>query len=176
MGRRRCCRKVQTDFAVRLFKPCGVPEHVLRGVMVLAEDLEAMRLVDGLGLTQEAAAQQLGVSKATICRMVGMARAQIVRALTEGMAIGIGSVEQIGNGANAAPLRAQKGNGCCRWRRLCEEEVALKQEANVPGQKEVEVKDGAEDGGSAVEMDPVPAPPKATHGKESSLERPSSSQ
>lgn len=119
MGRRRRCQRTGFVPAVRLFAPCGVPVGALRGVVVAAEDLEAMCLVDGLGLTQAEAAGRLGVSKATVCRMVGSARSQVVRALTSGMAIRIGDADEIPAAEAAAPLRPGRKSGCCRRRNVC---------------------------------------------------------
>lgn len=58
----------------------------------LAEDeLEALRLCDLLGLTQEEAGQRMGVSRGTVQRTVKSARAKVARALTEGMALVLAS-------------------------------------------------------------------------------------
>lgn len=119
MGRRRGCRRVGHVPGVRVFQPYGVPMGALRGVVIAADDLEAMRLVDGLGLTQEEAATHLGVSKATVCRMVGVARAQVVRALTNGMAIRIVDADATWATESAAPLGLEKKSGCCQRRDVC---------------------------------------------------------
>jgi len=89
-------------------------------VVIAADDLEAMRLVDGLGFTQEEAAAHLGVSKATVCRMVGVARSQVVRALTSGMAIRIADAGETWVTEPAAPLWPEKKkSGCCQRRDVC---------------------------------------------------------
>lgn len=152
MGRRRRCRRTGFVPAVRLFAPCGVPVGELRGVVVAADELEAMRLVDGLGLTQEEAAGRLGVSKATVCRMVGSARSQVARALTSGMAIRIGDADEVPAAEMAAPLRLGRKNGCCRRRSVCLGMDALGKDVE-DGVVEVAVAD--RDAGSAAGTDPA---------------------
>ncbi|MDK2874116.1 MAG: uncharacterized protein PWQ64_1880 [Desulfomicrobiaceae bacterium] len=149
MGRRRRCRRTGFVPAVRLFAPCGVPVGALRGVVVAADELEAMRLVDGLGLTQEEAAGRLGVSKATVCRMVGSARSQVVRALTSGMAIRIGDADEVPTAEMAAPLRLGRKNGCCRRRNVCLGMDALDKDV------EADAAVADRDAGSAAGTDPA---------------------
>lgn len=71
------------------YKPQGVPLGQLRGVVLPADGLEAMRLVDAEGLSQEQAAQHMGVSRPTVCRILAEARSQVARALANGWAIRI---------------------------------------------------------------------------------------
>ena len=61
----------------------------LSGVVLGLDGFEAMRLVDGEGLSQEEAAARMQVSRPTLCRMLGEARAQVARALSRGWAIRI---------------------------------------------------------------------------------------
>lgn len=89
MGRRRKCRFVANVPDVTVFKPVGVPMSQLSGVVLGLDGFEAMRLVDGEGLTQEEAAARMQVSRPTLCRMLGEARAQVARALSRGWAIRI---------------------------------------------------------------------------------------
>ena len=89
MGRRRKCRFVANVPEVTVFKPVGVPMSQLSGVVLGLDGFEAMRLVDGEGLSQEAAAARMQVSRPTLCRMLGEARAQVARALSRGWAIRI---------------------------------------------------------------------------------------
>lgn len=51
------------------------------------DELEALRLCDLEGLTQEEAGERMGVSRGTIQRTVKAARAKVVDALVEGKAI-----------------------------------------------------------------------------------------
>jgi predicted DNA-binding protein (UPF0251 family) len=89
VGRRRKCRFVANVPDVTVFKPVGVPMSQLSGVVLGLDGFEAMRLVDGEGLTQEEAAARMQVSRPTLCRMLGEARAQVARALSRGWAIRI---------------------------------------------------------------------------------------
>jgi predicted DNA-binding protein (UPF0251 family) len=52
-------------------------------------ELEAIRLVDLEGLSQEQAGTQMGVSRGTIWRLVKSARKKVAQALTEGRPITI---------------------------------------------------------------------------------------
>ena len=53
------------------------------------EEVEALRLVDLLGLTQEEAAARMGVSRKTLWRDLTSARRRLVEALINGWAIQI---------------------------------------------------------------------------------------
>ena len=72
-----------------IYKPSGIPLHGLRRVSLLQEELEALRLADLEGLTQEQAAGRMGVSRSTFQRIVVRARRQVALALTEGHALQI---------------------------------------------------------------------------------------
>lgn len=53
------------------------------------EGLEALRLADSEGLSQQEGAEQMGVSRATFGRVLAQARATVAHALTDGRAIRI---------------------------------------------------------------------------------------
>jgi predicted DNA-binding protein (UPF0251 family) len=72
-----------------IYKPAGVPLDGLRRVGLLQEELEALRLADLEGLTQQEAAGRMGVSRSTFQRIVAQARRQIALALVEGQALQI---------------------------------------------------------------------------------------
>jgi predicted DNA-binding protein (UPF0251 family) len=72
-----------------VYKPAGVPLDGLRRVTLLHEELEALRLADLEGLTQEEAAGRMGVSRSTFQRIVTRARRQVALALAEGNALEI---------------------------------------------------------------------------------------
>jgi predicted DNA-binding protein (UPF0251 family) len=74
---------------VTVFKPMGVSMSQLSGVVLGLDGFEALRLVDGEGLSQEEAAARMKVSRPTLCRILGEARAQVARALSRGWAIRI---------------------------------------------------------------------------------------
>lgn len=94
-GRRRGRRWVESlppadYYHARL--PPGAP----RGkVLITIEELEALRLVDLLGLPQEEAAANMGVSRKTLWRDLTSARHKLVEALISGWSIQIGGGDYI---------------------------------------------------------------------------------
>jgi predicted DNA-binding protein (UPF0251 family) len=70
-----------------VYKPAGVPLEALHRVRLLPEELEALRLMDLEDLTQEDAAQRMGVSRSTFQRIVAQARRQVALALIDGAAL-----------------------------------------------------------------------------------------
>ena len=72
-----------------IYKPAGVPLDDLRRVVLLQEELEALRLADLEGLTQAAAAARMEVSRSTFQRILARARRQVALALAEGQALQI---------------------------------------------------------------------------------------
>ncbi|HEW92555.1 MAG TPA: DUF134 domain-containing protein [Thermotogaceae bacterium] len=65
-----------------LFSP--IPRRVASGIINLHQDeLEALRLVDYLGLNQEEAARQMGVSRGTVWRLLDSGRKKVVAMLVE---------------------------------------------------------------------------------------------
>ena len=100
MPRPRKHRMVRGHPLVSFYKPQGVPLRDLRGLVLPVEGLEALRLADAEGLDQEAAAEKMGVSRPTFCRVLAEARATVARALVNGWAIRIegGDYRLRGNG------------------------------------------------------------------------------
>jgi uncharacterized protein len=116
MPRPRKCRMVQANPSATFFKPQGVPLSMLKGVVLPVEGLEALRLVDAQGMSQEEAAKSMDVSTSTICRILGEARSIVATALSQGMAIRIeGGDFQIASRPDEAgcPGRGHGGKG--RW-------------------------------------------------------------
>ena len=91
MPRPRKRRRLAGPLPQAVFKPAGVPLESLCQVPLLAEELEALRLADLAGLTQEEAAGQMGVSRSTFQRTLAQARRQVALALTGGCALVIES-------------------------------------------------------------------------------------
>ncbi|MCA1906325.1 MAG: DUF134 domain-containing protein [Desulfarculus sp.] len=87
MPRPRKPRHCQGAAPGEAFKPAGRPLRELDQLVLAADELEAMRLCDLLGLTQAAAGERMGVSRATVQRTVKSARAKVTRALVEGAAL-----------------------------------------------------------------------------------------
>jgi predicted DNA-binding protein (UPF0251 family) len=109
MPRPRKCRRIAARPAVTLFKPQGVPLGLLTGVSLPLEGLEAMRLVDAEDLSQEEAAARMGVSRPTLCRILGEARAVVARALSSGWAIRL----EGGDYELARDEPGPRGGRCC---------------------------------------------------------------
>lgn len=80
-------RHCQGDFCGRAFKPTGTPLSKLDRVELYRDELEALRLCDRDGLTQEEAGQLMGVSRGTIQRIITTARKKVATALSEGQAL-----------------------------------------------------------------------------------------
>ncbi len=95
MARPRRCRFVMFQPTVAYFKPAGVALAQLSEVALGMDELEALRLVDYLGLTQEEAASRMAVSQPTMHRLLIEARKKIVDALVNGKAIRISQPEWI---------------------------------------------------------------------------------
>ena len=70
-----------------VFKPAGTPLKQLERVAIGRDELEAMRLCDGEGLSQQAAGERMGVSRGTVQRLVTAARGKLIRAVIEGQAL-----------------------------------------------------------------------------------------
>ena len=71
------------------FNPAGVPRDDMRIMVVTVVEVEALRLVDIEGLTQEEAAMEMGVSRRTFWNDLMEARRKVAYALVNGCAIRI---------------------------------------------------------------------------------------
>jgi uncharacterized protein len=114
-------RRVGCRFAVRGFRPIGRPACTLESVTLSWDGLEALRLADLEGLYQGAAAERMGVSRATFGRIVSRARAVVAEALVEGKVLLLAQeagVVEVETPAPSCPLHSggpRRGRGCrCR--------------------------------------------------------------
>ncbi len=89
-GRPKCLRIVKDKPRVDYFKPRGVPLKNLDSITLGLEEIEAMRLVDLVGLEQKKAAKEMKISRRTLARDLKRGRKGVVEALIEGKAIEIG--------------------------------------------------------------------------------------
>ncbi|MEA3469542.1 MAG: DUF134 domain-containing protein [Thermodesulfobacteriota bacterium] len=80
-------RKCQGNFCGQAFKPTGKPLSKLTQIELFRDEMEALRLCDRDGLTQEEAGLQMGVSRGTIQRIITIARRKTAEALSEGRAL-----------------------------------------------------------------------------------------
>lgn len=89
MPRPRKCRRVGAAPEVTYFKPRGVPLRDLTEVYLSVEGFESLRLADLEGLSHEAAAKKMGVSRQTFGRILAQARNTVAKALVQGLAMRI---------------------------------------------------------------------------------------
>ncbi|MCK9174142.1 MAG: DUF134 domain-containing protein [Desulforhopalus sp.] len=80
-------RNFEHKFSELIYRPAGVPVEGLHQVDLHRDELEALRLCDCVGLTQEEAGQQMGVSRGTIQRILTVARSKTATALSKGYAL-----------------------------------------------------------------------------------------
>lgn len=80
-------RTCQGQFCGKSFKPTGTSLVYLKQIPLHNDELEALRLCDLEGLTQEEAGRSMGVSRGTIQRIVTLARHKVAEALTGGHAL-----------------------------------------------------------------------------------------
>ncbi|WP_455139267.1 DUF134 domain-containing protein [Candidatus Hodarchaeum mangrovi] len=72
------------------FKPRGIPLKDIAGVVsITLEELEAIRLSDMEGLSQEEAGKEMGISQSSVSRHLEEAHRKIAKALVLGFAIRI---------------------------------------------------------------------------------------
>ncbi|MDF2152977.1 DUF134 domain-containing protein [Vibrio sp. CAU 1672] len=87
MVRPKIERRVCGRAAHHCFKPNGVPFTQLKSVNILPEELEALRLADMEGLSQQQSADQMGISRQTFGNIVKQARWKVASSLVEGHAL-----------------------------------------------------------------------------------------
>ena len=103
---------------------CALPERpnfgpvgagpVRQSVPMTVDEFETIRLIDLEGLTQEACAGQMEVSRATVQAIYGTARTKLARFLVQGRELVIGGGEFV--------LCPGGAPGCGRCHRPCREE------------------------------------------------------
>ncbi|MFH1802955.1 MAG: DUF134 domain-containing protein [archaeon] len=89
MPRPRLRRRICFNPAVTYFKPAGIPLKTLEEVTIKQDELEALRLNNLKGLSQEEAAEQMKISQPTLHRLLVEARKKVTDALVNGKAIKI---------------------------------------------------------------------------------------
>lgn len=87
MGRKKIRRTVRQEPGATFYKPQGIPMRHLQDVTLSHDGLEALRLADGEGLSQEEGASLMGVSRPTFGRILAEARKVVAQALANGWAI-----------------------------------------------------------------------------------------
>ena len=117
MPRPEKLRTVGPVAEIRGFKPIGIPSTELAVEAIRLDELEALRLADLEGLYQEAAAEQMGVSRPTFARILTRARQKVARAILEErmLLVGEGPVVEGGQERIPCPVHGEgrrRGRGC----------------------------------------------------------------
>ena len=86
-------RNCKCPYGGRAFKPTRIPMWDLEKIPLGRDELESLRLCDLVGLTQEEAGREMGVSRGTIQRLLTAAHAKVARALNEGCALVLGDAD-----------------------------------------------------------------------------------
>jgi uncharacterized protein len=112
MPRRICCRS-----DTRGFKPIGRPACAVGTVTLGLDGLEAIRLADLEGLYQDAAAEQMGVSRQTFARILTSARSAVAECLVQGKALLVAPAPVVdapltGGGCPVHGGRRRRGRQC----------------------------------------------------------------
>ena len=89
MPRPHRCRRVASEPTAFYFKPTGIPLHDLEELSLTLDEFEALRLADLEGFYQEAAAEQMGISRPTFSRLIAEARRKVAEFLVRGTALRI---------------------------------------------------------------------------------------
>lgn len=83
----RRCLRFQPN--VYYFKPQGIPLRHLEEVVLLPDELEALKLYEVDGLDQTAAAHKMNISQPTFARLLGTATKKVAEAIINGKAVRI---------------------------------------------------------------------------------------
>ena len=89
MARPIKCRKVEFFPGTTYFMPSGKEKQEVKEIKLKIEELEAMRLKDIEGLTQQECADEMEISRQTFQNIIDSGRKKVALALTEGLAINI---------------------------------------------------------------------------------------
>ncbi len=89
MTRPRKCRRIRWRAEATYFKPRGIPMKQLEEVILIKEEIEAVRLKDYLGLDQIDAAKKMNISQSTFQRILVSTRKKIAESLIKGKALKI---------------------------------------------------------------------------------------
>ncbi|WP_316675927.1 DUF134 domain-containing protein [uncultured Tolumonas sp.] len=87
MARPKIPRTICGRPADSCFKPNRIPMSQLEQVTLAEDEFEALRLVDLLGMQQQEAAIEMGVSRQTLANVLKSARFKVVDCLTQGKAL-----------------------------------------------------------------------------------------
>jgi predicted DNA-binding protein (UPF0251 family)/predicted Fe-Mo cluster-binding NifX family protein len=97
--------------AVTVYKPSGIRARDLEWTNLTLDEFEAVRLIDGEGLDQEAVGERMGVSRPTVTRILASARSKIARVLVGGGALLIEGGPVV-RGGRPGRRRGRRGGPC----------------------------------------------------------------
>lgn len=83
---RHCACPHRVDYTA-VYKPAGTPLADMEKIALFHDELEALHLCDGEGMTQEQAGACMGVSRGTVQRLVSEARRKVATALVRQAAL-----------------------------------------------------------------------------------------
>jgi predicted DNA-binding protein (UPF0251 family) len=66
----------------KAYKPVGIPLRNLERITIYRDELEALKLCDVDGLTQEEAGKKMGISRGTVQRILSSGRKKVASSLT----------------------------------------------------------------------------------------------
>lgn len=95
MGRQKKPRYCQEFSGYNLFKPSGVPLAQLKIVEIALDELEAMRWCDFEGHDQEQAAEEMGISRGTVQRLLYSGRKKLIDAVVHGKALVVSEADHV---------------------------------------------------------------------------------
>ena len=67
----------------KAYKPVGIPLRELERITLYRDEIEALKLCDADGLTQEEAGVKMGISRGTVQRILSAGRRKVAYALSE---------------------------------------------------------------------------------------------
>ena len=112
MVRPRKRRTISRTPRPAIYKPAGVPLERLRQILLMPDELEALRLAHLEDLPQSEAAGRMGISRSTFQRILERAHRQVSLALVEGQALRLeGSLIEAGPAGARRSLASQKASG-----------------------------------------------------------------
>lgn len=98
----RCLR---AEICPRLMRPVGVRSGELEETTIGLDEAEALRLADLEGLYHEAAARNMGISRATFGRILQGARAKVADAIVNGKALRLAGGKIVISGKGDKPMK-----------------------------------------------------------------------
>ncbi|MFH0773780.1 MAG: DUF134 domain-containing protein [bacterium] len=87
--RPKLCRRLRFQPDVLYFKPQGIPMHQLEEIILLPDELEALKLYEVDCLDQTKSAKKMNISQPTFARILDSAQKKVAGAIVQGKAIRI---------------------------------------------------------------------------------------